>query len=549
VLIAADILKWQRSKDTWIASFRDTFMAEYIAMAELGIEEAPASMLPLHDVPDWVQGEKNLNIPFISHTSKVILDKVPNSVLYCANKLQAVRYEINPFMLPFLKHRWKQLKEKATAASRAVRPIERTQLGMQINLLEQLSKEAKAVQFMITACYRGRFYMRGGLITPQGADFCKASFQYKKPEKLGKHGMSHLARHYANVAGIDKESIDTKEIWAYQQGCDLAIKVVTQGYFPKEADKPYQTLVAANEWYQLMQHIAKGKKPRKFKSKIVCHIDGSCNGLQHGAALLHCRQTANFVNCTRATTADKPQDAYFSASEKAIETLTEQGEHDLAAMLKRYGRKALKQAVIITVYGSTKQVAAVKKELTPTEQKTTNCTRERQVAFSQGVTTGTEYVAEPIITLNAILQSSVAGLMNAGPKAVFWKTSDGFPVMQAKRSGINMGHGLFTYVKTDIDPDGQVRAITANFIHSIDGDHLRAVVSAAPFDMTTVHDSFGCHAGHMQSLNTITRDQFVYIHKYDYIASLNKHSGMNIQLPEPGDYDPSEVRDAPYFFA
>ena len=556
ILIAADILKWYKDpekdpdpKKQWVAGFRETFLEEFTDIVDMGIENAPAKMLPLRKVPDWTVGETNLNHSFISHTSKRVLDKVPANVLHTANKLQAVKYEVNPYLISSLKYRWNDLKVNAHKQGREVQGIERTQLSMQINLLKQLAQEGKAVQFLITADYRGRFYYRGGLITPQGADFCKAAFRYKKAVKLGKHGKKHLAIHYANVFGKDKISFHDREHWTYTEGGKLATRIVEDQYYPKDADKPYQTLVAAYEWYELMAHEYSGEKAKTFKSKLVCHIDGSCNGLQHGSALARCSETAKLVNCTASTEQSIPEDAYRTASEVATECAQQSLIPWLGDIFESHGRKAFKQAVMITTYGSSQQARAVAKELKPEEVQQIKQFKTSVQIFEDCVHNGVEHVASPLTTLNSILQDAVKQKMEAGPHALFWKTSDGFPVMQAKRSGKQLGHGIFTYAAKDIDPDGQKTAISANFIHSIDADHMRAVVQKADFQMTTVHDSFGCHAGNMEALHYITRERFAYIHQFDYIGQLNKFSKMDIELPPVGDYDLQEIMQATYFFA
>ena len=59
-------------------------------------------------------------------------------------------------------------------------------------------------------------------------------------------------------------------------------------------------------------------------------------------------------------------------------------------------------------------------------------------------------------------------------------------------------------------------AVAPNFIHSLDALHMRRFVRdmhrANHQDLWAVHDSFGCHANHVEAMRTILRTQFSAIH-------------------------------------
>ena len=171
--------------------------------------------------------------------------------------------------------------------------------------------------------------------------------------------------------------------------------------------------------------------------------------------------------------------------------------------------------------------------------------------MKQAIEDALNQIAAPQMKLHKVLSTAIAAKMEEKVSAVFWRTADGFPVAQSKLSkgeDTLEGADVFQIRTAKIDPDGQARAITANFIHSLDATHMREVVQAADFDTVMVHDSFGCHAGNYRELSAITRDKFAYIHKFDQVAQLNKLSKVNVEVPELGDYDPAEVEEAPYFF-
>ena len=71
-----------------------------------------------------------------------------------------------------------------------------------------------------------------------------------------------------------------------------------------------------------------------------------------------------------------------------------------------------------------------------------------------------------------------------------------------------------------------------------------------------VHDSFWTHAGSVDALNRILREQFYELHSRPLIQELReqfqeayKDTGVEFPpVPENGDFDLKEILDAQYFF-
>lgn len=70
-----------------------------------------------------------------------------------------------------------------------------------------------------------------------------------------------------------------------------------------ESDNPWQTLACCIE----ISHALQSKNPENFISHFPVHQDGSCNGLQHYAALGKDYSGAVSVNLTSS---EIPQDVY-----------------------------------------------------------------------------------------------------------------------------------------------------------------------------------------------------------------------------------------------
>lgn len=95
----------------------------------------------------------------------------------------------------------------------------------------------------------------------------------------------------------------------------------------------------------------------------------------------------------------------------------------------------------------------------------------------------------------------------------------------------------------------QSQGASPNAIHSLDAAHLTMVVTQAPFDVTTIHDSFGCLFGDMQELFTLVRKTFVELYKTDPLTKLMTDIGGDISGVELGTLDISLVLDSEYAFS
>lgn len=546
----AGVLQAAKSDGIWRSELSLPFKKKAEEFIAEHINQLPAQMLPLENVPKWETAHKNeLNISLISRVPKAVLQRQPQKVLDAVNKLQDVKFRVNPALVAVLKYRLAEVTRENQEATFDKWRTEITVLKNQIAHLTELSKTQTNVQFLVTMDFRGRCYYRGGILTPQGHDFQKAAFQFAKARKLGKMGKGALAIHFANVADMDKVSTQDKIKWAMTSGTELASEI-SQGLIPKEMKKKYQVIVAAMEWHRLMQWEKEGNKTSKFKSRLVCHMDGTCNGLQHGAALRGDRKTAIATNCVASTFSQAPQDIYqegvdILASELRI-------RHPQAcALIEAKGRNAMKQPVMITGYGAglNRATAACLDQFTPDQQKILVAAE-----LEQCMEVALDHVAGALIHTHKILSKAVEAKMNKGVQPIGWMTEDGFLVFQAARASDvegkeYKGAGDYMYRVDEINRDKQRTSITANFIHSMDAAHMRAVARTFDYELVTVHDSYGCHAGTFFELAQVTREQFVKVHQHDQLGSLNKLNEMKVTLSKMGDYDASEVMESEYFFS
>jgi DNA-directed RNA polymerase len=87
-----------------------------------------------------------------------------------------------------------------------------------------------------------------------------------------------------------------------------------------------------------------------------------------------------------------------------------------------------------------------------------------------------------------------------------------------------------------------------NAIHSLDAAHLMMTVCACPFDVVTIHDSFGASLGDLPALYRIVREQFVELYRHNPLQSIMKDIGGDVSHIEMGTLDLNLVLESEYAF-
>ncbi|MEQ1716085.1 MAG: DNA-directed RNA polymerase [Hyphomicrobium sp.] len=163
-----------------------------------------------------------------------------------------------------------------------------------------------------------------------------------------------------------------------------------------------------------------------------------------------------------------------------------------------------------------------------------------------------------------------------------WTTAMGFavwhiyPAMKSKRLTIRQKwaggvRALKPTMKEETDKlsagDSKL-AISANFVHALDGAHMMMTVlkarDAGITSLRMVHDSFGTHAGDIETLNRVIREGFVEIYSgnsdplqelYERglaaLGRVNERKRKKLSLDAPpriGTLDIGQVLHSPYFF-
>ncbi|CAO3633757.1 unnamed protein product [Cunninghamella blakesleeana] len=132
--------------------------------------------------------------------------------------------------------------------------------------------------------FRGRAYPIPPTLNHLGNDLCRGILCFDDAKPLGESGWRWLKIHLANLYGFDKHSFTDRENFTMKNIDNIMDSVqnpLTGKKWWLEAEAPWQCLAAC---YEVAAAVESGN-PTEFLSRLPVHQDGTCNGLQHYAAL------------------------------------------------------------------------------------------------------------------------------------------------------------------------------------------------------------------------------------------------------------------------
>ncbi|TKR67225.1 hypothetical protein L596_023410 [Steinernema carpocapsae] len=426
--------------------------------------------------------------------------------------------------------------------------------------------------------FRGRVYPISPYLSHMGDDINRAMLKFAKGKPLGDAGLDWLKLHCVNLTGkLKRESIATRMLHAEEVLPEImrsAENPLDGKQWWMDSDDPWQTLAACME---LRDAISCGN-PSGFISHLPIHQDGSCNGLQHYAALGRDKQGGAEVNLLPS---ELPSDVYSSVAarveQKRIEdeNSSNETEKDIAlalrqAMPEAVPRKVIKQTVMTTVYGVTRYgaVQQIKRQL-----KSLGIENEDAKRFASYLATKTFSSLHDAFTSSMELKDwfrQSAQMIVHLMRSVEWVTPLGLPVMQPYlRNESKLNKICMIPV-----PTKQVNAFPPNFVHSLDSTHMMLTTLNCRREGITfaaVHDCYWTHCSTVDQMNRICRDQFISLYKEpiveqcaEFMRKTYLGGEVHRQLPKAdlehtlrvftpefkqGDLDIERVRDSTYFFS
>ncbi|KAI5288881.1 DNA-directed RNA polymerase [Ascosphaera acerosa] len=431
--------------------------------------------------------------------------------------------------------------------------------------------------------FRGRAYPLVPYFNQMGPDNCRGLLLFSDGRRLGERGLRWLKIHLANLYGFDKASLSEREQFAMDHLADI-VDSAEQGLHGRrwwlQAEDPFQCLAACIELANAMRL----DDPTQYVSHLPVHQDGSCNGLQHYAALGGDVVGAQQVNLAPS---DRPSDIYSAVAEFVKKSVADDlagaaGDEarQLAQMLDgKIARKVVKQTVMTNVYGVTflgaiRQVRKQLDDLYPEIKESglagkcaTYVARKifqalgsmfsgaHDIQFWFGDCASRITSSLSPAQIRELLAAGAEGKARGGGAAataskaeraraerarnpeqhfrspIIWTTPLNLPVVQPYRE--NKTRTVLTNMQSlsiqephasdTVSKRKQLQAFPPNFIHSLDATHM--LMSAVKCDelglaFSAVHDSFWTHAADVDTMNRVLRDAFVQLHSQDLIRRL-----------------------------
>ncbi|XP_049876277.1 DNA-directed RNA polymerase, mitochondrial [Pectinophora gossypiella] len=392
--------------------------------------------------------------------------------------------------------------------------------------------------------FRGRVYACPPHLSQLGADTARALLTFAKKEPLGPHGLSWLKLHCVNLTGTMKKATVAERLEYAESIMDKILDSADhpldgEGWW-QQSEEPWQTLACCME----VANAVRSPNPEEYRCGFPVHQDGSCNGLQHYAALGGDAAGAAAVNLAPAA---RPQDVYSAVAALVEEMRVRDAAAGVPAAVildKFVRRKVIKQTVMTTVYGVTKfgarlQIAKQLKDIDefPKDQVWT-CSQyltARTFDSLREMFTSTKLIQD-WFTDCAKLISGVCG------ESVEWVTPLGLPVVQPyyRRAQPHRQHAPIDQLQRPCTMK-QRNAFPPNFIHSLDSSHMMLTglhCQAAGLTFVSVHDCFWTHPNTVALMNQICREQFVALHSQPILNDLSDF------LVKRYSYDDSELQDS-----
>ena len=460
------------------------------------------------------------------------------------------------------------------------------------SLLDKISNTL-LLGFSQNVDFRGRAYPIPPHLSNVGSDLSRGLLMFHKSKPLGKRGLFWLKVHLANLAGMDKMTFEDRAAFVdkhFEQVRQSATSPFDGDRWWMELDDPFQGLATCVE---IVNAVDSGN-PETYLCSLPVHMDGSCNGLQHYAALGRDRIGGKAVNLCAD---EEPQDVYIGVMHEVIRRVAEDAERELpfdttdvqtlnddqktqlrakrAATLVNglIDRGVVKRTVMTSVYGVTYIGARTQ-------------IQEKIQSKLEGLGHDIDEIDDEVFRacgyLATITMQAVGDLFVGAKQTMDWLTvcarmitQHGYPVAWISPIGVpaiqpyrqRKSSTIVTLLQTvtltnehddlPIHKARQVSAFPPNYVHSLDSSHM--LLTALEMDkrglaFSAVHDSFWTHPCDIDEMNEALREVFIKLYSQPLLQQLKSSWEMRYpdlefpDLPPHGTLNLEEVKEAPYFF-
>ncbi|KAK9100283.1 hypothetical protein Scep_023713 [Stephania cephalantha] len=466
--------------------------------------------------------------------------------------------------------RWRW-KLKAAKKENSERHSQRCDIELKLAVARKM-KDEEGFYYPHNLDFRGRAYPMHPYLNHLGSDLCRGILEFAEGRPLGESGLRWLKIHIANLyaGGVDKLSYDGRVAFTENHLDDIfdsADRPLEGKRWWLGAEDPFQCLATCIN----LSEALRSSSPETTISHVPVHQDGSCNGLQHYAALGRDKLGAAAVNLVAG---EKPADVYSGIASRVLEIMRRDAAKDpetepnalrARLLINQVDRKLVKQTVMTSVYGVTYIGARdqIKRRLKERSAITDDAELFGASCYAAKVTLMA--LGEMFEAARSIMSwlGDCAKVIASENNAVRWTTPLGLPVVQPYRKiGRHLIKTSLQILTLQRETDKvmvkrQRTAFPPNFVHSLDGSHMMMTAIAckrAGLNFAGVHDSYWTHASDVDQMNRILREKFVELYETPILENLLEGFQQSFPtlsfppLPERGDFDLREVLESAYFF-
>lgn len=423
---------------------------------------------------------------------------------------------------------------------------------------------------LYTCDFRGRANASCDLLSPQSSDFDRGLIRFANPVKQTEQGLYWLKVHIANLFDHDKDSFDNRVKWV-DDNMDMFRDIYYDPYDnlglwqsdKKKKNPSFQRLAAVFELFRT-----------DGLTQLPIQMDGSCNGVQHWAALMKSEKLAEMVNLTNS---DKPQDLYQYVADLITQIMQDDRSNDTKSgnwantFLEHWNnyihRNVVKRAVMTDPYGVT--LFGIRRYC-KSEGHLDWVSKDKMAGAVMELATFIDKALKATLTepnMGKVWLKKVSDISSELNRNLEWTTPCGFHVVHqyyeviTRRSVtklFNMKELYFGYYdKNTIDSKQVNLAISPNYIHSLDASHMWCTISQmlkhGIDSLSMVHDSYGCHAPFIPLMRQFTKEEFHRMHELPLFEMLKKELELTLNvnlpsLPESGCFDINHVKESEYLF-
>ncbi|KAI0753612.1 DNA/RNA polymerase [Fomes fomentarius] len=451
-------------------------------------------------------------------------------------------------------------RQKAWQQAKASNHSDRCSVNYKVEIARAFLGDT--IYFPHNVDFRGRAYPIPPHLSHIGDDLSRGLLLFDEAKPLGARGLRWLKIHLANLYGYDKASFDERVQFVHDHLDDIydsAERPLEGRRWWTKADDPWQCLSTCME----LKAAFESPDPEAYECSLPVHQDGTCNGLQHYAALGGDAEGAAQVNLAAA---DRPSDVYTYVARMVEESIKEdlKSDHPHAKLLSgKIARKVVKQTVMTTVYGVTfigardqiERQLRERGDMLPETCWLAAAYLARKVLASIGdlfkgakeiqnwLNMCARLIAKAIPNdrlVESMTEETTAkrGRASKQPRwkkeqmtSVVWTTPLGLPVVQpyraVKRKQV-MTAMQSVYISdpnapSTVNAQKQASAFPPNFIHSLDATHMMLTAlecRAQGLTFASVHDSYWTHPSDIDQMSSIIRETFIALHSSNVLKAL-----------------------------